>query len=569
MIDWKGDFRLKKKFFTGVLATAVIGSLLVQPALTDAAPSKKVNLADEMVSSLRHKTIHKLETYKQKKTGSFSQKTVRAMTAVTQVTVANTLKPSNFHSYKMQVTKGGTLNVTEPASYNYGYVVVNEETGNEYFSGDTLPAGTYHFVVFSMSIAPVTYSLSVSGVTMEMDTQLPTLSVTSPKTIDHRLPKNTTALTLSGSATNASNTFYALDGSDDISFNSTSFNKQITVSTGYHGVDLGATTASGNMVVQSHTVTAPGLKRIAGADLYAVSANVSKEAFPYGADTIVLARGDLYTDALAGGPLAALNFAPMLLTTTNALPAPITAEIKRLQPSRAIILGGTGSVSTAVENSLRNMGMTVERIAGADRFVVSANIASRMKADGFETDTAIIASGLNYPDALSASSPAGQIPLPILEVSTNSVPASIETYIKANGIKNFIIVGGPSTVSDTVKNKLKSFGGVVDRISGANRFEVGVNIANYFYDEQYGLMDPSKIVFATGLDFPDAISGSPMAASIYSPMLLTYRDKLDPMVKSYLEKTVPSITKRDVFYLIGNTTTVNTTVESYLKSLID
>jgi putative cell wall-binding protein len=240
-----------------------------------------------------------------------------------------------------------------------------------------------------------------------------------------------------------------------------------------------------------------------------------------------------------------------------------------LQPSRAIILGGTGSVSTAVENTLRNMGMTVERIAGADRFVVSANIASRIKADGFETDTAIIASGLNYPDALSASSPAGQIPLPILEVSTNSIPASIETYIKANGIKNFIIVGGPSTVSDTVKNKLKSFGGVVDRISGANRFEVGVNIANYFYDEQYGLMDPSNIVFATGLDFPDAISGSPMAASIYSPMLLTYRDKLDPMVKSYLEKTVPSITKRDVFYLIGNTTTVNATVESYLKSLID
>ncbi|MFC7439736.1 cell wall-binding repeat-containing protein [Laceyella putida] len=560
---------MRKKFLTGVLATAVISSLLVQPALTDAAPGKKVNLADEIENSLRIKTQHKLETYLQGGGASVSSKTVRSMASTTQATVANTLKPSAFHSYKMVVTTGGTLNITEPASEEYGYVVFSEETGEEYFSGDTIPAGTYHLLIFSMSDAAVSYSMSVSGVTMNIDTVLPALNVTSPNKVDYRLAKNTTALTLSGSATGADNTFYAIDDSEDMPFNSTSFNKTITASLGHHGVDLGATTASGNMVVHSYFVTAPGLKRIAGADRYAVSANVSKEAFPYGADTVVIARGDLYTDALAGGPLAAMNYAPMLLTTTNALPAPVSAEIKRLQPSRAIILGGTGSVSTGVENTLKSMGMTVERIAGADRFVVSTNIASRMKADGFETDTAIIASGLNYPDALSASSPAGQIPLPILEVSKDSIPASVDSYIKANGIKNFIIVGGPGTVSDTVKNKLASFGGQVDRIGGANRFEVGVNIANYFLDGEYGMMFPSTIVFATGLDFPDAISGSPMAANMYSPMLLTYRDKLDPMVKTYLETTVPSITTRDVFYLIGNTTTVNSTVETYLKGLID
>jgi putative cell wall-binding protein len=82
-------------------------------------------------------------------------------------------------------------------------------------------------------------------------------------------------------------------------------------------------------------------------------------------------------------------------------------------------------------------------------------------------------------------------------------------------------------------------------------------------------MDPSTLVFANGLNFPDALSGGPLAANIGAPILLTQADKVDPTVKNFLEKTLPTMTSRDVIYILGGVGSVNTTVENYLKSIID
>jgi putative cell wall-binding protein len=279
------------------------------------------------------------------------------------------------------------------------------------------------------------------------------------------------------------------------------------------------------------TVSGSELKRMNGANRFEVSANISKELSDRGftSDTVVIARGDLYTDALSGGPLATQSKSPILLTATSSLPTPIQDEIKRRQPAKAIILGGTGSVSTNVETQLQSLGVTnIERIDGPNRFAVSASVAEKVAAGG-TTNTAIIASGLNFPDALSASSVAGQKGYPILLVGTSSIPDQIKTFIANHPeITNYVIVGGPATVSDTVKTELEGMGKAVTRISGANRFEVGVNLVKHFN------MSASSLVFARGDVFADALSGGPLAALTGSPILLTPSYSLNSSVGAFL-----------------------------------
>jgi putative cell wall-binding protein len=266
--------------------------------------------------------------------------------------------------------------------------------------------------------------------------------------------------------------------------------------------------------------------------------------------------------------LAAALQAPVLLTNPKSLPAPIKAEITRLGAKQAIMLGGIDSVTPAVEQQLKDLGLETKRIDGADRFAVSANVGQALTDLGFEPQKAIIASGLNFPDALSASSPAGQYFYPILQVSTDKVPASVEAYIKQNGIRDFVIVGGSDTVSDNVLNRLKTLtGGNVDRVGGANRFAVGVNLIKYFFDTEFFGMDPRNLVVANGMIFSDALPGGPLAANRYAPILLTTATKIDASVTNYLQNELPDY-YTDVVYILGGTDSVSTGIQSYFNGLI-
>src|SRR5699024_9513473 len=75
------------------------------------------------------------------------------------------------------------------------------------------------------------------------------------------------------------------------------------------------------------------------------------------ADTVVLARGDEYADALAGVPLAYKLDAPILLTPTKELWDATADEIDRLGADNVVILGGKGAVSTNVEKALTDKGL--------------------------------------------------------------------------------------------------------------------------------------------------------------------------------------------------------------------
>lgn len=97
------------------------------------------------------------------------------------------------------------------------------------------------------------------------------------------------------------------------------------------------------------TSTRPGqVARLAGADRYATSVEVSKATFPGTAARVYLATGRNFPDALAGGPVAANGPGPLLLVPGGCMPTSVRDEINRLAPERLVFLGGSGAVSGAL-----------------------------------------------------------------------------------------------------------------------------------------------------------------------------------------------------------------------------
>jgi putative cell wall-binding protein len=258
--------------------------------------------------------------------------------------------------------------------------------------------------------------------------------------------------------------------------------------------------------------------RISGADRYAVAVAVGQRGHPGGAPVVYVATGANYPDALSAGPAAALAGGPLLLTPPDTLPASVADAIGALDPATIVIVGGTASVSVAVENELRALAPSVVRLAGADRFEASRAIAEHaFGASG--AATAYVATGLNFPDALAAGAAGGHSGSPVLLVNGGASatdPASAAT-LRGLGVQGVKVAGGPNSVSPALETSLTAVA-PVQRLSGADRFGAAVAINLDAYDTA-----PSAYL-ATGLTFPDALAGSALAGAADAPLFVVPTD---------------------------------------------
>ncbi len=280
------------------------------------------------------------------------------------------------------------------------------------------------------------------------------------------------------------------------------------------------------------------LPRISGANRYATAACISKEGWAT-SSTVILARGDDFPDALAGAPLAYKFNCPILLTNSTFLSAETEAEIQRLGATEVVILGGTGAISSAVEKKLTNMGLKRRRIAGKNRFETASLIAKEI---GSSSQTAVIASGLNFPDALAISSYAAKIGAPILLSRETTLTAETISTLASLGITNTIVVGGTGVISPSVETYLSQNGHNPVRIGGANRFETSALIAYTYFQS------PSIAYVATGTDFPDALAAAPLAAKRNAPLVLVEKEKLPASVSDYIRAYAANL---QGVYLLG------------------
>ena len=265
--------------------------------------------------------------------------------------------------------------------------------------------------------------------------------------------------------------------------------------------------------------------RVAGLRAVDTAIKFSQEGWTT-ADTVVIATTANYPDALAGAPLAKKYTAPMLLNPPGALDSEVLKELSRLDAKKVYILGGTAAISESVFKALDDANRNPVRIAGTSAAETAAQIARELGA----TQTVILASTLNFPDAMAASAPAAALGIPILLTDRNALPEATQKVLADFKVTKTIMVGGDALISakfdDAQKGPLAQFGPL--RLKGLTKYDTALAIVNYFNQ------DPQKVYIATGVNFPDGLAGGALAANTGSPLILMDTCGITPEVLSWL-----------------------------------
>ncbi|HTC68972.1 MAG TPA: cell wall-binding repeat-containing protein, partial [Acidothermaceae bacterium] len=273
--------------------------------------------------------------------------------------------------------------------------------------------------------------------------------------------------------------------------------------------------------------------RLAGATRVDTAVSVSRATFT-AASTIVVARDDLYPDALAAGPLAAKLHGPLLLSPPTAVTTALAAEVKRLGAKTAYLIGDTTALSANVETGLRAAGITtINRIGGTTRYDTA-----RLIADKVGGTSVYIARGDDFADAASVAGLAAYQQRPILLTPPTSLAAATSAALTDLHATSATIVGGTSAVSQSVQAALASTGVTVSRVSGATRYGTSAAVAGLALAA--GMTGAPWL--ADGANWPDALAAGPAVAAVKGNLLLVDPNTLNasPETHAWLMSHVPT-----------------------------
>ncbi|NYD68392.1 cell wall-binding repeat-containing protein [Agromyces atrinae] len=325
-------------------------------------------------------------------------------------------------------------------------------------------------------------------------------------------------------------------------------------------IDVKSTGATASVAVTLSGLVAK-TQRLAGADRYATAVTISKHGFPSTAPVVYLATGTNYPDALAAAPAAAVEGGPLLLTESNRLTPVIRAEIERLKPSKVVIVGGSGAVSAAVEKSVKQtlaaLGgpRSVKRIAGTDRYDTGRQLVDYAFGSR-AVDKAYVATGANFPDALSAAASAGGRAAPVVLVNgAAALDGPTRTLLAELAPSKISIVGGTGAVSKRIETDLTGRGYAVQRLEGADRYATSARINAVDFPGSV-----PRVYFATGTGFADALAGAAVAAASKSPLYVV----LPTCVPQSVRGALATGSTRDVF-LIGGPGALSPAVEKLTR----
>ncbi|MCS5734729.1 cell wall-binding repeat-containing protein [Herbiconiux daphne] len=221
-------------------------------------------------------------------------------------------------------------------------------------------------------------------------------------------------------------------------------------------VILGGTASISSEVERSVSGLATGsVKRISGDDRYDVSARLASQMFGTDVDTVYVASGEVFSDALSAAAAAGDAFAPVLLVQKNGVPPEIARYLAaRGDVEHIIIVGGPSTVSDATALTLAANAPT-QRVPGPDRYAVSAATSANQFCA--ERSMVFVASGEVFPDALSGSAAAIAFGSPVLLVSKNGISLQVEQELRRLDPQRIIVLGGQDTISKSLEDKLANY----------------------------------------------------------------------------------------------------------------
>jgi putative cell wall-binding protein/Tol biopolymer transport system component len=172
----------------------------------------------------------------------------------------------------------------------------------------------------------------------------------------------------------------------------------------------------------------------------------------------------------------------------------------------------------------------VARLAGANRFATAAAVSVHTFPEG--APVAYVATGANYPDALTGAVRAVHDGGPVLLTRPDELPEETAAELARLNPARIVVLGGPRAVSGNVTAHLEAIAPVT-RVAGVDRYATAAEIAEVF-------TTATVAYIATGDNFPDALAGSALASRPDGgPILLVRRDALPQVTRDALTRIDP------------------------------
>lgn len=339
--------------------------------------------------------------------------------------------------------------------------------------------------------------------------------------------------------------------------------------------------AEGEVTVEEPDAPAPKtqLQRLGGSDRVVTAVVLSQRAFA-AADAAVLARADIFADAVTGSSLAAEVNGPLLLTPTDGVRQEVLDELDRLGVETVYVLGGEDALSSDVEADLKAAGYDVVRRGGEDRFETAGLIAETVIDLGGPIDEVVIARGTHpdpsvqpFVDALTSGDLATWLRAPILLTPKDELDEATRSYLEeileTGG--TLWVAGGDEAVSDEVLDQLEAEGYAPQRLAGEDRYETGLAIVEETRDQVIagGGVDPiATVVLASGDSLVDSLAGAVVAHALGGVLLPVPSDTLDraPALRAWLEENASDIA---TVIIAGESEAVSMQVQSEVAKALD
>jgi photosystem II stability/assembly factor-like uncharacterized protein/putative cell wall-binding protein len=347
----------------------------------------------------------------------------------------------------------------------------------------------------------------------------------------------------------------------------------------FRSVDFAGNVEDTHTATFTVTATAGTVDRVSGSDRYVVAANLAAKGWNtdghWGETThVVVACGEAgkEPDPLAAAGLAGVYSAPILLTKVGSLPSATRSTIASMaaaHPGLAVhIVGGTASVPDARWNNIKaipGVSQSKDRIAGADRYAVTANIASQMASVAGTSaipGVLIICSEKSaaFYDALAASPIAYRMHMPMLGVKTTSVPSAVLNRLKATFSTSTRYVVSSSTYISA--GTYKAVVGSERLATNSNMYTAAAQIADKALS--HGWLAEADTGVAAKL--PDALGGGAFMGDAGGVMLYTTSTPtMHATTRNWITNHAASISRGWVF---GGTTSFPAAQETQFRTLL-
>lgn len=188
------------------------------------------------------------------------------------------------------------------------------------------------------------------------------------------------------------------------------------------------------------------ITRLSGPTRYDTSVSIANQIGNNG--EIIITTGTDFSDGLSAAPMAAKDGIPMILVPKDTVPDAVVNYLKaNNQITKTIVLGDTDVISDNVANQFPG----VQRITGKDKFGRNINIINEF-SDDINFSKVCVASGDNFPDALSGTAYCALNSEPMVLVSNKGVPPVTKSFItsKLGIITETDVLGGQASVGDSI-----------------------------------------------------------------------------------------------------------------------